>query len=854
MTHHIKRMKWSGDWVLDHVFESTQGYAPCTKPLSQLKEIQSLRDLIMGSHHEGMVIFVRTFCEAVRIECHANAIEDKHGNVDRLAVFNVSAKIRSEVLLPRGVLFAIKEPFYRRANDGGVVVRVDHPTNIMILGPADEEVPDCWRVPRIQYSAAVRLDQADQQLVKGNWQECELLYCDAERIMLKDKSQFDEEMLRNLHRNRSQVRFHLRQYEIAADDALNAVVAGKISQLSNENKALNFTAYVRAARNCYEARDFGRAEKCFELALGCALTKEIKASLTEDISKNKTRLVEMRTGKYDFKAMAASATATNTSLDHASFIKNTKIALAGHRGRGLFTTKDIKYGDIILVEKAAFGLWNDTCPQPPTGPHHHSHSSAEHTAACEEQRQAAFLDLLQTERVERTYAVWKKLRGNPRLATNFLNLWDGGKGYHFHGQGATTMAANIDGQTVLDMFQLRTILDSVVNMCPEVKSSLRMVSSATHNCAETCHKTKPEEKKTREDKKADKKQEKKDKKAAKKNKGKEKEEPIPAAATAATAAPAASTAEAGPSKAGPSTAAANNTNKKTEMPPHPTKAAFGVWTQASYINHSCLPNAHKAYMGDMLILRATRNITLGEEIFVNYIDSTWHYDKREKALAGLGIAQCECQLCKVEAEMPPEVVEKRKKIERDIDRFMEDDKNLVYEVGLTRRRPACLVAQQKVYNLYDQLSMTYPEPLYGDLPRYECLALDLWLCENAWTVGEVVRSAQRLLRDMGLKNKWAHPRGANARNQHGPGEHTDTGLAFQRAANVYYGGSVVYDCVLGALLGAAAARDASAACECYKKACFKFGEFAKEVHLVLYGEELNLPKGHYDRPFSVEKN
>lgn len=46
--------------------------------------------------------------------------------------------------------------------------------------------------------------------------------------------------------------------------------------------------------------------------------------------------------------------------------------------------------------------------------------------------------------------------------------------------------------------------------------------------------------------------------------------------------------------------------------------ASGLWPTASRLKHSCNPNARKAFIGDMLILRATRDLPAGAEVVAMY--------------------------------------------------------------------------------------------------------------------------------------------------------------------------------------------------------------------------------------------
>jgi hypothetical protein len=40
----------------------------------------------------------------------------------------------------------------------------------------------------------------------------------------------------------------------------------------------------------------------------------------------------------------------------------------------------------------------------------------------------------------------------------------------------------------------------------------------------------------------------------------------------------------------------------------------GIWTKASYLNHSCVSNARRAFIGNMMVVRATRDLAADTEL------------------------------------------------------------------------------------------------------------------------------------------------------------------------------------------------------------------------------------------------
>ncbi|CAN8104594.1 unnamed protein product [Discula destructiva] len=72
----------------------------------------------------------------------------------------------------------------------------------------------------------------------------------------------------------------------------------------------------------------------------------------------------------------------------------------------------------------------------------------------------------------------------------------------------------------------------------------------------------------------------------------------------------------------------------------------GLWLHGARINHSCVPNTKKEFLGDMMLVRAKRHIAAGEELLHSYIDETSSYDSRQESLMRTWGFECECSLCK----------------------------------------------------------------------------------------------------------------------------------------------------------------------------------------------------------------
>ena len=75
---------------------------------------------------------------------------------------------------------------------------------------------------------------------------------------------------------------------------------------------------------------------------------------------------------------------------------------------------------------------------------------------------------------------------------------------------------------------------------------------------------------------------------------------------------------------------------------------YGLWHDAAMLNHSCVGNASWAWVGELLIIRATRDIQAGEEITHNYLQGREGDNKRQAELKKAFGFQCGCALCQAD--------------------------------------------------------------------------------------------------------------------------------------------------------------------------------------------------------------
>ncbi|CZR65457.1 uncharacterized protein PAC_15357 [Phialocephala subalpina] len=149
-----------------------------------------------------------------------------------------------------------------------------------------------------------------------------------------------------------------------------------------------------------------------------------------------------------------------------------------------------------------------------------------------------------------------------------------------------------------------------------------------------------------------------------------------------------------------------------------SNASAGLWVMAAYINHSCIPNAKLEYIGDLMLIRATRSISANEEIFHSYEGSN-DFDARSAALMNTWGFTCDCKLCEAEKADSPDVRKKRGELEKEADAFVQG------ETASGARRMVILKAKR----LEKSIQETYDGERYKGLPRTALVSIQKWIAE-----------------------------------------------------------------------------------------------------------------------------
>jgi len=175
------------------------------------------------------------------------------------------------------------------------------------------------------------------------------------------------------------------------------------------------------------------------------------------------------------------------------------------------------------------------------------------------------------------------------------------------------------------------------------------------------------------------------------------------------------------------------------------RLAKGLWVHAACMNHSCVPNTMRSFLGDMIISRATKNIAKGEELFQVYVPVKPLIDARTLQYKNSWGFECNCPLCMIERTSPDSMLAKRVEV-----------LNTVEKACNKRNSTKGLVPDSTIRNiekLQKQLEDLHEPEVFDGMPRLMLVYPCNWLVEayrgrKNWP--KVIRYAMRVVRNFGF--------------------------------------------------------------------------------------------------------
>ncbi|KAJ6785266.1 hypothetical protein PWT90_07700 [Aphanocladium album] len=323
-------------------------YPPCTVAVADLAPMK-VSELQLGSHHRGKKLTVHRVSPVAELKVSSWAVVEgvgeEAGHVVVLEAYLHKQRLGKD-LLDSGSEFVIKEPFYTLNGDNEAVIRISHPSDLVVTTVSED--PESWRDGYAVEDPAVTPEQCKE---KGNAalgkQQHSLAHAYYTRGIAAADAAADpaSTLSRDIRRNRAHVNLILQRYDEAKADALGSLTKGS----SEEQQSLDAKAYYRAGSAAYALGDFAEARGYFaeqdRLQPGNKTTQI-------NIRRTAKRVEEQDKGGHDMAKIVASLPRVQWKPDVASFHGKTTVKGSPGAGNGLFAARDFKAGELIMCEKA----------------------------------------------------------------------------------------------------------------------------------------------------------------------------------------------------------------------------------------------------------------------------------------------------------------------------------------------------------------------------------------------------------------------------------------------------------------------------------------------------------------------
>jgi len=200
-------------------------------------------------------------------------------------------------------------------------------------------------------------------------------------------------------------------------------------------------ALYRAGQALYR---LGRFSECQEILTLLCKKYPNNGDAAVELTRVRCRLKEQQSGTYNFKAIYKQVSKLRPpNLDHATFIGPVTIKASKGRGRGLFTTKAVKAGDLILCEKAFAHCYADTAEENAVNS---SKISLLINIRTNQMIMGTQSDLITT--------IVQKLWRNPSFLPEFTSL--------HHGSYMPVDVTEVDGKPIIDTYVIFSTASNIV--------------------------------------------------------------------------------------------------------------------------------------------------------------------------------------------------------------------------------------------------------------------------------------------------------------------------------------------------------------------------------------------------------
>ena len=137
-----------------------------------------------------------------------------------------------------------------------------------------------------------------------------------------------------------------------------------------------------------------------------------------------------------------------------------------------------------------------------------------------------------------------------------------------------------------------------------------------------------------------------------------------------------------------------------------------LFCHTALINHSCLPNVEKRFLGDLILIRAAKPIKKREEILLDYTPATFpDMEEFDMIYERTWQFNCDCKLCEAGRQEDQSVRKRRLELSNEANELGCD---LSAKLPMSYKFTAKISRLEK---LIDELNATYESKFYRGLPR-----------------------------------------------------------------------------------------------------------------------------------------
>lgn len=312
-------------------FMYTKHHSSLKKYINDLKPI-FLNEMQVNHIHYGSYLECKTIAEPYYIAGMHLLVEDKHGQIENLSLYDFNFKsyqIDPKELIPLGTRLFIKEPYLKQFTNTETTdfgIQVESPTDLILAEEKQNEII-------AELSIEQLIKDGNSHFQKQNFNLSVISYTWA---ILKSNKKDIKALL-----NRSQAYIKLERHYLAFKDA----------QLASQLDLNNEKAYFRMGRSQYSMQKYEKAKIYFEKCL--LLNKDNKDAKLE-LDKTNQRLIEAQTGNYDFETLLEQYLQKECLYFDVADFKSSKISVVDipNKSKGVIANQDIKKGELLVVSKA----------------------------------------------------------------------------------------------------------------------------------------------------------------------------------------------------------------------------------------------------------------------------------------------------------------------------------------------------------------------------------------------------------------------------------------------------------------------------------------------------------------------